>query len=127
MPRANMMPSTACDLAASLAWQIPLADMEFDAESDSYTYPCPCGDLFAITLVRDCALRICHRANAGPRVCSCQDELRDGEEVGRCPSCSLIIRILYDPETLEATLDALHSPPIPPAKQAPSADVTTSN
>jgi uncharacterized C2H2 Zn-finger protein len=29
-----------------------------------------------------------------------QDELRDGEEIARCPSCSLIIRIIYNPVCL---------------------------
>jgi diphthamide biosynthesis protein 3 len=27
-----------------------------------------------------------------------QEELMSGEEIARCPSCSLIIRVVYDPE-----------------------------
>ncbi|RCH81542.1 Diphthamide biosynthesis protein 3, partial [Rhizopus azygosporus] len=26
------------------------------------------------------------------------DDLRDGEDIARCPSCSLIIRVIYDPD-----------------------------
>ncbi|KAI9024092.1 hypothetical protein DFJ74DRAFT_705819 [Hyaloraphidium curvatum] len=55
--------------------EVEVEDMDFDAELSTYFYPCPCGDRFAITL----------------------DELANGEEVARCPSCSLIIRVIYDP------------------------------
>ena len=27
-----------------------------------------------------------------------QDQLYDGEEIAKCPSCSLIVRVIYDPE-----------------------------
>ncbi|KAI8058570.1 hypothetical protein BDF22DRAFT_666587 [Syncephalis plumigaleata] len=27
-----------------------------------------------------------------------KEELSDGEEIARCPSCSLIIRVIYDPD-----------------------------
>lgn len=42
----------------------------------AYTYQCPCGDLFQIT----------------------RAELDAGEEIARCPSCSLVVRVLYDLE-----------------------------
>ena len=30
--------------------------------------------------------------------CSClQSQLQGGEDIARCPSCSLIIRVIYDP------------------------------
>ncbi|KCV72901.1 hypothetical protein H696_00471 [Fonticula alba] len=45
-----------------------------DAGGGYYEYPCPCGDTFRITL----------------------RELEDGEDVARCPSCSLLIRVIYD-------------------------------
>ncbi|KAI9229715.1 MAG: hypothetical protein DHS80DRAFT_13462 [Piptocephalis tieghemiana] len=54
--------------------EIEIEDMDFDEETQVYHYPCPCGDRFEITL----------------------EELQEGEEIGRCPSCSLIIRIIYD-------------------------------
>ncbi|KAI9314555.1 hypothetical protein BX666DRAFT_1967757 [Dichotomocladium elegans] len=50
--------------------------MEFDEDEQIYTYPCPCGDKFEISV----------------------DDLRDGEDIARCPSCSLIIRVIYDPD-----------------------------
>ncbi|KXN67799.1 zf-CSL-domain-containing protein [Conidiobolus coronatus NRRL 28638] len=58
--------------------EIEIEDMEFDEGNDLYFYPCPCGDRFEIT----------------------REELFDGEEIGRCPSCSLIIRVIYDPVSL---------------------------
>jgi len=53
--------------------------MDWDPQLGGYTYPCPCGDVFQITT----------------------EELRDGEEIARCPSCSLIIRVIYDVEDFE--------------------------
>lgn len=61
--------------------EIEIEDMEFDEENELYHYPCPCGDRFEITL----------------------EDLNDGEDVGRCPSCSLIIRIIYDPVSMAST------------------------
>mmetsp|Transcript_7477 Transcript_7477/g.11897 ORF Transcript_7477/g.11897 Transcript_7477/m.11897 type:complete len:80 (+) Transcript_7477:111-350(+) len=54
--------------------EVEIEDMEFDANEKAYRYPCPCGDQFIIS----------------------QDELADGEEIARCPSCSLIIRVIYN-------------------------------
>jgi len=53
--------------------------MEFNEETRTFSYPCPCGDKFLIT----------------------EEQLMEGEEIARCPSCSLIIRVIYDLE--EAT------------------------
>ncbi|KAJ2763621.1 Diphthamide biosynthesis protein 3 [Coemansia nantahalensis] len=57
---------------------IEIEDMEFDEDSEVYHYPCPCGDRFEITL----------------------DMLRDGEDVATCPSCSLLIKVIYDASDL---------------------------
>ncbi|KAJ1648253.1 Diphthamide biosynthesis protein 3 [Coemansia asiatica] len=56
--------------------EIEIEDMVFDENINEYTYPCPCGDQFKITL----------------------KQIKDGEDVATCPSCSLIIRVIYDPE-----------------------------
>lgn len=56
--------------------EVELDDMEFDEIDRTWYYPCPCGDEFFIT----------------------EEELMDGEEIAYCPSCSLKIRVLYDPE-----------------------------
>jgi len=53
---------------------VEIEDMTFNADLEAYTYPCPCGDQFIISVL----------------------ELQEGEEVARCPSCSLIIRVIYD-------------------------------
>lgn len=52
--------------------------MTYDPALQTYTYPCPCGDRFQISI----------------------DDLRDGEEIAVCPSCSLMIRVIYDVEDL---------------------------
>ena len=54
--------------------QVEIEDMEFDPELETYFYPCPCGDRFQITL----------------------QDLEDGERIADCPSCSLIINVIYD-------------------------------
>ena len=53
--------------------EIELEDFEYDDEEDTYYYPCPCGDRFAITT----------------------QELSWGIEVATCPSCSLIVKVIY--------------------------------
>ncbi|KAF5799033.1 putative DPH-type metal-binding domain-containing protein [Helianthus annuus] len=50
--------------------------MEWNEELKVYTYPFPCGDLFQIT----------------------KDELKIGEEIARCPSCSLYSTTIYNME-----------------------------
>ena len=54
--------------------EVEIEDFEWDEETESYYYPCPCGDQFVIT----------------------RQELEDGEEIATCPSCSLIVRVVYD-------------------------------
>ncbi|CAG5117194.1 unnamed protein product [Candidula unifasciata] len=54
--------------------EIEIEDMEYDEETEIYHYPCPCGDRFEIS----------------------KEELECGEETAKCPSCSLIIRVIYD-------------------------------
>lgn len=53
--------------------EIELEDMEYDEETETYHYPCPCGSRFGIT----------------------KQEIEDGEDIGRCPDCSLIIKVIY--------------------------------
>lgn len=54
--------------------EIEIEDMTFDADLQLYTYPCPCGDRFQIGL----------------------EDLRDSEDIAVCPSCSLMIRVIFD-------------------------------
>ncbi|MBA0619961.1 hypothetical protein Godav_005746 [Gossypium davidsonii] len=55
---------------------VEIEDMQWNEELQAYTYPCPCGDLFQIT----------------------KEELKIGEEIARCPSCSLYITVIYNAE-----------------------------
>lgn len=52
--------------------------MTFDPTLQIYHYPCPCGDRFEIGLA----------------------DLQDGEEIAVCPSCSLMIRVIFEAEDL---------------------------
>ncbi len=54
--------------------EIEIEDMTFDKTLQIYHYPCPCGDRFEIGIA----------------------DLRDGEEIAVCPSCSLMIKVIFD-------------------------------
>lgn len=56
--------------------EVEIEDFEFDEDLDLYFYPCPCGDRFEIT----------------------KTQLEAGEDVATCPSCSLMVRVIYDME-----------------------------
>lgn len=92
--------------------------MTWNEELQAYTYCCPCGDLFQITLVGSGSAWVSVRCLPqqacillpvlcpGPLSCLAsysllirimQEELRMGEEIARCPSCSLYIQVIYDP------------------------------
>lgn len=58
--------------------EVELEDFKFDEVSSTFTYPCPCGDLFSITW----------------------DDLQRGIDIATCPSCPLNIRVIYDMEQL---------------------------
>lgn len=65
--------------------EIEIEDMTYDPVTQLYTYPCPCGDRFEINI----------------------EDLRDGEEIAVCPSCSLMIRVIYEVEDLPAAAAAV--------------------
>lgn len=54
--------------------EIEIEDMTYDETLQMYHYPCPCGDRFQIQL----------------------DDLRDEQDIAVCPSCSLMIRVIFD-------------------------------
>lgn len=58
--------------------EIEIEDLTFLPEEQMFTYPCPCGDRFEILL----------------------DDMLDGENIAVCPSCSLMIDVIYEPEDL---------------------------
>ncbi|KAJ6552087.1 zf-CSL-domain-containing protein [Mycena vulgaris] len=59
--------------------EIEIEDMAWDDAKGVYHYPCPCGDRFEIT----------------------RRQLADCEDIATCPSCSLIIRVIFDPLDFE--------------------------
>ncbi|CAM6043685.1 unnamed protein product [Sphagnum compactum] len=75
---------------------VEIEDMEWNDEIQAFTYPCPCGDLFQIT----------------------KEDLKIGEEIARCPSCSLYITVIYN-------LEDFQDPPPPPQKTEQPKGTTT--
>lgn len=59
--------------------EIEIEDFTFDPTTQLLQYPCPCGDKFAIAL----------------------DDLNDGEDIAVCPSCSLMVRVIFEAEDLQ--------------------------
>ncbi|EJF61982.1 hypothetical protein BD309DRAFT_1000662 [Dichomitus squalens] len=59
--------------------EVEIEDMVWDEEKRVYHYPCPCGDRFEIS----------------------RKQLKNYEDVATCPSCSLVIRVIYDPLDFE--------------------------
>ena len=63
--------------------EIEIEDMTFDSEKQVYSYPCPCGDKFTITL----------------------EDLWDGEDTADCQSCTLFVTVVYDESDLPELRD----------------------
>ncbi|OAA55806.1 diphthamide biosynthesis protein 3 [Niveomyces insectorum RCEF 264] len=59
--------------------EVEIEDMTFDAARGIFHHPCPCGDRFEIML---------------------EDLLDECNDIAVCPSCSLMIRVIYDVENL---------------------------
>ncbi|KAL2160776.1 hypothetical protein VTH06DRAFT_973 [Thermothelomyces fergusii] len=58
--------------------EVEIEDMTYDETLQIYHYPCPCGDRFEIALC----------------------DLADGQDIAVCPSCSLMIRVIFDADNL---------------------------
>ncbi|KAJ9463903.1 Diphthamide biosynthesis protein 3 [Diplonema papillatum] len=58
--------------------EVPLAKMEWLEDEGLFAYDCPCGDLFTAT----------------------KEELRNGQCVLVCPTCSLAVRVVEIDEQL---------------------------
>ena len=54
--------------------EIEIEDMTFDEALGIFHFPCPCGDRFEIGL----------------------SDLRSGEDIAVCPSCSLMIKVSFE-------------------------------
>ncbi|KTF72866.1 hypothetical protein cypCar_00037000 [Cyprinus carpio] len=75
--------------------EVEIEDFEYDEETETYYFPCPCGDRFAITKARKC---FSIGASEWETTSVFQEDLENGEEVATCPSCSLIVKVIYDKE-----------------------------
>ncbi|PMD53528.1 CSL family zinc fnger-containing protein [Hyaloscypha bicolor E] len=70
-------------MAENIYDEIEIEDMTFDSDLQIYHYPCPCGDRFEIAIA----------------------DLRDKEDIAVCPSCSLMIRVIFDVNDLAESGD----------------------
>ena len=61
-------------MAENIYDEIEIEDMTYDSALEIYHYPCPCGDRFEISIA----------------------DLRDNEDIAVCPSCSLMIRVIFE-------------------------------
>ncbi|KAG5974339.1 Diphthamide biosynthesis protein 3 [Claviceps digitariae] len=62
--------------------EVEIEDMTYDEILQVYHYPCPCGDRFQIALV----------------------DLFDEQDIAVCPSCSLMVRVIFDVDDLPTPL-----------------------
>lgn len=62
------------DEEVNLYDEIEIEDCFYDETLQIYHHPCPCGDRFEISIY----------------------DMREGEDIARCPSCSLMVRIIFD-------------------------------
>ncbi|AWU74534.1 uncharacterized protein C5L36_0A11170 [Pichia kudriavzevii] len=65
--------------------QIEIEDFTFDPATQLFTYPCPCGDRFQISIY----------------------DMQEGENIAVCPSCSLMTEIIFDESDLQEYLDQI--------------------
>ena len=63
--------------------EIEIEDMDF--EDGIFTYLCPCGDKFQITV----------------------DQLKSGKTIAMCPSCPLIIEIIFEIDSIDELVSDL--------------------
>lgn len=65
--------------------EVEIEDFTFDTTTQLFQYPCPCGDRFAISL----------------------DDLADQEDIAVCPSCSLMVKVIFEPDDLQQYYDMI--------------------
>ncbi len=56
--------------------EIEIEEFDYDPNYEVYQYPCPCGDHFEITL----------------------SQLKNGENIANCPTCSLFVKVIFNPQ-----------------------------
>jgi diphthamide biosynthesis protein 3 len=58
--------------------EIEIEDMTYDPKTLTYSYPCPCGDRFKVSL----------------------EDLWEGDDIADCQSCTLYIQVIYEKDNL---------------------------
>lgn len=76
--------------------EVEIEDMDWNSELDAFTWSCPCGDIFRLTVA----------------------EMRAGEEIATCPSCTLLLRVVYDDADIPASVPPVGEGGLPPAPPA---------
>jgi diphthamide biosynthesis protein 3 len=74
-------------MAENIYDEVEIEDMTYDSTLEIYHYPCPCGDRFEIGIA----------------------DLRDGEEIAVCPSCSLMIKVIFEAVSKDLVLATVYS------------------
>jgi diphthamide biosynthesis protein 3 len=74
-------------MAENIYDEVEIEDMTYDPTLEIYHYPCPCGDRFEIGIA----------------------DLRDGEEIAVCPSCSLMIKVIFEVVSKDLVLATVYS------------------
>ena len=69
-------------MAENIYDEVEIEDFTWDPTLQIYHYPCPCGDRFEIGL----------------------GDLRAGEDIAVCPSCSLMVRVIFEVVSVYGTL-----------------------
>jgi diphthamide biosynthesis protein 3 len=77
----------AANMAENIYDEVEIEDMTYDPTLEIYHYPCPCGDRFEIGIA----------------------DLRDGEEIAVCPSCSLMIKVIFEVVSKDLALATVYS------------------
>ena len=72
-PPLSRLPAMGSDHGDHIHYEeVALDEMEWVEEDGMYYYQCPCGDMFEIS----------------------QEDIEKGEDVARCPSCSLTLKVI---------------------------------
>ncbi|VDM58362.1 unnamed protein product [Angiostrongylus costaricensis] len=75
--------------------EVEIEDFTYDEMNELYHYPCPCGDRFEIT---KWVLIVVQLLSIALQPSVSREMLEMGEDVATCPSCSLMVRVIYDPD-----------------------------
>jgi diphthamide biosynthesis protein 3 len=84
--------------------EVEIEDFEYDEELEMYFYPCPCGDRFQISKVSSIYTLFFFIAAFDHFTLILnlnfiwKEDLENGEETATCPSCSLLVKVIYDKE-----------------------------